>query len=150
MLKKVTLLSAICGAAVLLSSAGCQSAAPRSGPGASGPEIPPGSTQVVLWVKGLSCPLCAHGIDVQLLRVPGVTAVRVDLGTGRVEVGLSPDTTPTSDDLAAAIRASGFTLARIDPTSTARPVTTCAACICEECRCASSSFACVTSCACGA
>ena len=42
------------------------------------------SQEVVLWVSGMGCPLCASNIDKQLERLPGVETVKVDLGTGKV------------------------------------------------------------------
>jgi Cu+-exporting ATPase len=67
-----------------------------------------------LHVKGMSCPLCANNIDKQLLRVPGVTGVTVDLGTGQVRARLVPDNPPGRQALARAIEQSGFTLERIE------------------------------------
>lgn len=67
-----------------------------------------------LWVKGLSCPLCANNIDKQLKRVPGVTEVRVDLGDGKVSVSLAAADRPSRNALARAVHASGFTLDRIE------------------------------------
>jgi copper chaperone CopZ len=73
----------------------------------------------VLWVHGLSCPLCAHNIDHQLQRVPGVLTVNVDLGTGKV-VTTFEKKRPSPAELAAAVDASGFTLVRVDPPSYAQ------------------------------
>jgi copper chaperone CopZ len=73
----------------------------------------------VLWVRGLSCPLCAHNIDQQLKRVPGVLTVNVDLGTGKVVTTFEKNR-PSAAELAAAVDAAGFTLARIEPPSYAK------------------------------
>lgn len=67
-----------------------------------------------LYVKGMSCPLCANNIDKQLMRVPGVQRVTVDLGSGEVQARLAPGSRPTRDQLAQAIAQSGFTLDRIE------------------------------------
>jgi copper chaperone CopZ len=67
-----------------------------------------------LYVKGMSCPLCAHNIDRQLLKVPGVKKVTVDLGTGEVQATLAADNPPNRDQLARAVKQSGFTLDRIE------------------------------------
>ena len=61
-------------------------------------------------VHGMSCPLCATNVDKQLLRVPGVESVSVDLSTGMIRVQVSKDQPPTSEALATAVRESGFTL----------------------------------------
>lgn len=67
-----------------------------------------------MFVKGMSCPLCATNIDKQLMHVRGVEHVSVNLGTGEVQVRLAPGNPPTREELAAAIERSGFTLDRID------------------------------------
>jgi len=67
-----------------------------------------------LFVKGMSCPLCANNIDKQLLSVPGVQKVSVDLGSGLVLVKLAPGNPPTKVQLETAIKQSGFTLDRIE------------------------------------
>lgn len=68
---------------------------------------------ILLTVGGLSCPLCAHNVDRQLLRIPGVRDVQVDLGTGEITVHYDPQTPPTPEQLTRAVRDSGFTLRAI-------------------------------------
>lgn len=58
----------------------------------------------------MSCPLCATNVDKQLLKVPGVQAVKVNLNTGVIRVQVDQDQPPSSDALAKAINESGFTL----------------------------------------
>lgn len=70
--------------------------------------------RAVLHVRGMSCPLCANNIDKQLLRVPGVEKVAVNLGNGEVHVRLAASPRPTAEQLTRAIERSGFTLARIE------------------------------------
>jgi len=79
-------------------------------------ETPVASSDMTarLYVKGMSCPLCANNIDKQLLRVAGVKDVSVDLGSGEVRAKLEPANPPTRDELARAIEQSGFTLDRIE------------------------------------
>lgn len=72
------------------------------------------SDSVVLWVNGLGCPQCASNIDLQLARLPGVKGVRVDLGGGKVDVGLSGDSRPSPHDFAEAVTDAGFTLVKIE------------------------------------
>ena len=95
---------------------GCQSGgtsdmAPPTGPIVASSS---GSATATLIVHGLGCPLCAHNIDKQLLALPGVETVRVDLGSGSVFVTMAAENGPTSEQLAAAVEQSGYTLVRID------------------------------------
>lgn len=76
-------------------------------PATSGAE----TAVVRLEVHGLSCPLCANNLDRELLRLPGVEAVRVDLGSGRVDVTYAAGATANRAAIAEAVRRSGFTLA---------------------------------------
>lgn len=64
-------------------------------------------------VLGLGCPQCATNIDLQLKRVPGVAAVAVDLGQGRVDVDFLPGHHPSVLELASAVRDSGFTVTAV-------------------------------------
>ncbi len=77
-------------------------------------DQPISAASATLWVKGLSCPLCANNIDKQLKRVSGVDNVRVDLGEGKVNVKLADAGRPTRRELAKAVEQSGFTLDRIE------------------------------------
>lgn len=67
-----------------------------------------------LTVHGMGCPQCSSNVDKQLLAVPGVRQVEVNLGTGEVSVHLAPTGQPTGNQLAAAIKKSGYTLIRIE------------------------------------
>jgi copper chaperone CopZ len=68
----------------------------------------------VLIVNGLSCPLCATNVDKQLLAIPGVSDVRVDLGSGEVTLAFSPLMPhPSRADLRRAVADSGYTLVDI-------------------------------------
>jgi len=94
-------------------SAACESNRSESSPVAeSTTNNDPNSA--TLYVKGMSCPLCANSIDQQLMKVPGVERVKIDLGTGRVVAKLAPTATPTESQFAEAIKRSGFTLDRIE------------------------------------
>src|SRR5947207_2332226 len=68
-----------------------------------------------LLVHGLSCPQCSSNVDKQLMAVQGVQQVQVNLGTGQVAVRLNESHPPTSNQLAAAIKKTAYTLVRIDP-----------------------------------
>lgn len=67
-----------------------------------------------MYVKGMSCPLCANNIDKQLLAVGGVEKVTINLGKGTVIARLMPINPPTRAQLEKAISESGFTLERIE------------------------------------
>jgi copper chaperone len=69
-----------------------------------------GTNTATLTVKGLSCPQCAHNVDKQLLKLPGVSAVNVDLGKGLVTLSFAGDQRPTRQQIEQAISDSGFTL----------------------------------------
>lgn len=68
------------------------------------------SETVVMQVYGMSCPLCSANVDKQLLKIPGVQSVNVNLNTGRVLVQVSKDNPPAQEKLENAITESGFTL----------------------------------------
>lgn len=71
------------------------------------------SPTATLVVHGMGCPLCANNVDKQLLAVPGVQRVNIDLGNGEVKVHLAETGRPTKAQLARAITESGFTLVSI-------------------------------------
>lgn len=67
-----------------------------------------------MWVHGMGCPQCAYNVDMQLLKVPGVENVKVDMSDGKVVAKLSPENPPTKEQLSTAIEKTGFTLKRIE------------------------------------
>lgn len=72
------------------------------------------ATEVVLFVNGLGCPLCATNIDKVLEREDYTRSVVVDLGLGTVTLGLKPEeTAPSPKDLYELVHDSGFTLVKI-------------------------------------
>lgn len=110
-------------------------------------SFPENAPVATLWVTGLGCPLCAHNIDQQLKELPGVRAVRVDLGNGKVTAALADSNPPTKDQLARAIVASGFTLTNIQMPESMSTVL-CGLCSCESCQCAKSDSRCQPACSC--
>jgi copper chaperone CopZ len=64
---------------------------------------------------GLSCPACAHSLTQQLVRLPGVMSVELDLGTGEAVVGIDPAVRPgpTAEQLEQAVHDAGFTPQRV-------------------------------------
>lgn len=65
-------------------------------------------------VLGMSCPKCVSNVDIQLMRVPGVKASKIDMATGIVQVELQPGATVTKAALAKAVDDSGLTVASIE------------------------------------
>ena len=102
--------------AAVLSAGGCQSGGTSDTATTKDPVIASssGSATATLIVHGMGCPLCANNIDRQLLALPGVEKVRVDLGTGSVVVTMAPENGPTAEQLADAVEQSGYTLVRIE------------------------------------
>lgn len=76
-------------------------------------ETPIAENSATLYVQGLSCPACATNVDHQLMDVPGVRLVRVNLGDGTVALSLGGGQRPSRAALSRAIHDSGFTLTRI-------------------------------------
>lgn len=77
-------------------------------------ELPLEGDRATLLVQGLSCPLCATNIDKMLAREPGVDGVRVDLSTGRVQIGLKGASRPSPSRLGEVVDKAGFTLVGIE------------------------------------
>jgi len=61
-------------------------------------------------VHGMSCPLCAKNVDIELRRIKGVSFVTADLGEGHVVVTLDGSAPVTRGQLARAVNDSGFTI----------------------------------------
>lgn len=71
--------------------------------------------KAVLWVNGMGCPLCASNIDKQLARLSGVSSVKVDLGEGKVWLGMKPGAPhPSPARLGEAVEDAGFTLVKVE------------------------------------
>ena len=62
----------------------------------------------------MGCPPCANNVDKQLLKLPNVRHVNVDLGSGRVKVTMAPGSAPAPQpQLAKAVAHSGYTLVKV-------------------------------------
>jgi len=99
---------ALCGLMLL----GCQSTPTDDNTAAVDPlaaaidDLPTARVEAL----GMGCPLCATNVDEVIGRMPGVEAVRVDLGNGLIHVGLTPEADwPTPAQLEEAVRDAGFT-----------------------------------------
>lgn len=95
--------------------AGCASTPGHLAPSVSGNGGLSGHREVVLEVQGLSCPLCAHNLDGQLVKIEGVEEATIDLGSGTVAVQLAEGHTVSRERLAKAVHDAGFTLTEIRP-----------------------------------
>lgn len=79
------------------------------------PTDPISADRATLLVYGMSCPLCATNVDQQLLAMPGVSTVNVDLSSGWVTVTFSDGAArPSERDLAKAVVESGMTIVDIE------------------------------------
>jgi len=72
--------------------------------------------RMAVHVDGLACPFCARGVEKMLAGLPEVGSVKVDLATGRVDLGLVPGPEPTVASLEQAVRRAGFTLRDVEVT----------------------------------
>jgi len=61
-------------------------------------------------VDGLACPFCGYGVEKQLMRIEGVTAVEIDLEKGTVTTTLMPGHKMDKATAQKAVEAAGFTL----------------------------------------
>lgn len=114
----VTLAMTITAAAVALSGQ-IRGAEGATAVGASGgSETPEVATQIRpggarLLVSGLFCPFCEGNIEKGLRRIPGVREVAANWKSGEVLVEFAPEKSVERADLEAAVRAAGFTVAKI-------------------------------------
>lgn len=79
--------------------------------------------EVRVYVKGLACPFCVFGIEKNLKKLPGVTAVETTVRTGLVRLTIRPGTPIEPRRIQHAVSRSGFTLDWIEATLTGRLVT---------------------------
>lgn len=90
-------------AALLLGAAVAQADPPTDSP-----------RRAVVTVKGLACPFCVYGLEKHLRKLPGATAVRVDLGKGQAMIDLAADSKVSEEDIRKAVKNAGFTVERIE------------------------------------
>jgi len=78
----------------------------------------PTPTQRGQWtvvVKGMSCPLCANNIEKQIRRVIPDATVKIDLGTGSVEVRSNSSPLDAALKIRRAVISAGFTPGEVSP-----------------------------------
>ncbi len=66
------------------------------------------TTRTVLRAEGFSCPSCVSRIEKQVGRLDGVSDVKVNFASARIEVDHDP-ATASVDDLVAAVAKAGYT-----------------------------------------
>ena len=142
MMTQKRLLAGLIGIVLL---GGCQSGG-REGLAQKG-EILADGPVAVLRVSGLSCPLCAHNIHQQMMAIPGVRGVRVDLGKGEVIVGLANKGAPDGKTLGNAVEQSGFGMLGIESIGAASSKI-CESCACGTCSCTVAIARCGLDCSC--
>lgn len=80
-------------------------------------ESAPASPQprsAVIWVKGLSCPLCVQAIKKELQAVRGVEQIDVDYEHEQATVTLASGKPPTREQLVQAIERTGYVLTKLE------------------------------------
>jgi copper chaperone CopZ len=87
--------------ALITAIAGCVSV--------SAPAPTAGTHTVTVVADGMVCNFCATNIDRTLGKLPGVTAVYVDLHEGSVLLGVNDPDLPTEADIRRAVGDAGFT-----------------------------------------
>lgn len=79
------------------------------------PDSPePTGDKVVMTVAGMGCPLCAANADKSLMSIRGVTGVDIDLGTGKITIGVDRVAPPSTDRLRRAVTDAGFTVQSVE------------------------------------
>lgn len=63
---------------------------------------------IVAQVKGMSCPFCAYGLRKELLMIPGVKDLHVNLAKSQASVTVDPPAKVTDEQIRHAIREAGF------------------------------------------
>jgi copper chaperone CopZ len=112
----------MCAAALLLSLSvvGCsqpQAEPERVGQPATTFQQAPAGQQprsAVIWVKGLSCPLCVQAIKKELQTVRGVEQIDVDYEHEQATVTLAARKPPTREQLVQAIERTGYVLTKLE------------------------------------
>lgn len=70
-----------------------------------------------LEVNGLQCQHCADSLERKLQTLDGVQSVQFDLSAKRVDVATAQGQELTQDQLEEAVKASGFTLVKVESAS---------------------------------
>ncbi|MCZ6833615.1 MAG: heavy metal-associated domain-containing protein [Acidobacteria bacterium] len=81
------------------------------------------SSRVRVKVDGLTCPFCAHGLEKNLKKIPGVMDLEILVDEGTATLIYAPDHTIDFDTIRKAVRRGGFTPTTIHATLTGTLVT---------------------------
>lgn len=66
--------------------------------------------EVTLRVDGLACPFCAYGLEKKMMPIKGVKSYDVDMGEGKVFLGLEKDAKLDLEAFRKGVKEAGFTL----------------------------------------
>lgn len=114
----VTALAALLSIPLLLASCASTPTASTNNAGDTLVDRPePTADTVVLVAHGMACPKCVTNADLQLMKLPGVHKVAIDMKHGFVTVSIDPSQPPSRDDYARAIDAAGLTLVSVHEVS---------------------------------
>lgn len=69
--------------------------------------------EAIIWVKGLSCPLCVQAIKKELATVKGVEQIDVDYETESATVNFNHKP-PTREQLVQAVERTGYVLTKLE------------------------------------
>lgn len=68
----------------------------------------PGMEQSVIVVTGMTCDHCANAVRAEIVRIPGVSQVDVDVASGQVKIAAEPR--PDLTALREAVQTAGYEL----------------------------------------
>src|SRR3546814_5519124 len=77
----------------------------KSAASAPAQEVPPG---VSMQVEGMDCASCVGKIETALARMPGVSDIRLNFATERLELTLAPESPTQLGDIKKTIKSLGF------------------------------------------
>lgn len=104
---------------LVLALSACSATSPPTSGAADLAAMPsPDDAHVVLVARGMACPKCVTNADLQLMRIPGVRKVEIDMKHGFITVEVDPAQRPTREAYAAAIDAAGLTLVSVHESPT--------------------------------
>lgn len=68
---------------------------------------------IVLVAHGMACPKCVTNAELQLMKLPGVASVRIDMQHGILDMTMTGDRRPTQAEIAKAIDDAGLTIVSV-------------------------------------
>ena len=96
-------------------------------PATAGAEVtsppPGGSSRIAVKVDGLTCPFCAHGLEKNLKKIPGVIDLEILVDQGTASLTYAPHHAFSLEAIREAVRRGGFTPTTIHATLTGTLVT---------------------------